>query len=87
MIQNLVINASLPFSLVEHDILKKLVISGFNGCHVLPRKTLMKNITSQHEKLIKTIKERFFKVEFLTTTANCWSIFKRYAIKINKNLL
>lgn len=83
-IQNLVVTASLSFSLVEHDDLKKLVTSEYNFCHVLSSKTLMKNVTSQHEKLIKTMKERFSKVEFLVTTAHCWSIVKKYPIRINK---
>jgi len=82
MIQNLVINASLPFSLVEHEDFKKLVTVGYNGCHVLTRKTLMKNIMVQHENLIQTMKDAFSKVEYLTTTADCWSIFKRCGIKI-----
>ncbi|KAF0686396.1 Uncharacterized protein FWK35_00036877 [Aphis craccivora] len=77
MIQNLVINASLPFSLVEHEDFKKLVTVGYNGCRVLTRKTLMKNIMVQHENLIQTMKDAFSKVEYLTTTADCWSIFKR----------
>ncbi|XP_025202919.1 uncharacterized protein LOC112600006, partial [Melanaphis sacchari] len=61
LIQNLVINAALPFNLVEHEDFKKLVTVGYNGCHVLRRKTLMKNITVQHENLILTMKDTFSK--------------------------
>jgi len=59
MIQNLVINASLPFNLVEHEDFKKVVIVGYNGCHVLTRKTLMKNLMVQHENLIQTMRYIF----------------------------
>lgn len=84
MIQNLIINASLPFNLVEQEDFKKLVTFGYNGRHVLSRKTLVKNITFQHENLIQIMKDAFSRVEFLTTTADCWSIFKRFAIKMLK---
>lgn len=80
MIQNVIINASLPFNLVEQIDFKNLISTGYPGCHVLSRKTLMKNIKLQHQVLVKNMKSLFSKVDYLTTTADCWTIFKRFVI-------
>lgn len=80
MIQNVIINASLPFNLVEQIDFKNLISTGYPGRHVLSRKTLMKNIKLQHQVLVKNMKSLFSKVDYLTTTADCWTIFKRFVI-------
>ncbi|CAI6372627.1 unnamed protein product [Macrosiphum euphorbiae] len=77
MIQNLIINASLPFNLVEQIDFKNLITTGYPNRHVLSRKTLMKNIEAQHQVLLQDMKSIFSKVNYLTTTADCWTIFKR----------
>jgi len=81
MIQNVILNASLPFNLVEQIEFKNLITTGFR--HVLCRKTLMKNIEAQYQVLIQNIKSLFSKISYLTTTADCWTIFKRFVI-LNK---
>ncbi|KAE9521781.1 hypothetical protein AGLY_017832 [Aphis glycines] len=77
MIQNMIINASLPFNLVEQIDFKNLITTGYPNRHVLSRKTLMNNIETQHQVLLQNMKSIFSKVNYLTTTADCWTIFKR----------
>ncbi|CAI6361426.1 unnamed protein product [Macrosiphum euphorbiae] len=73
----MIIDASLPFNLVKQIGFKNLIITGYPNRHVLSRKTLMKNIEAQHQVLLQYIKSIFSKVNYLTTTADCWTIFKR----------
>jgi len=83
MIQNMIINASLPFNLVEQIDFKNLITTGYPNRYVLSRKTLMKNIEAQHQVLLQNMKSIFSKINYLTTTADCWTIFKRFVI-LNK---
>lgn len=81
MILNVIINASLPFNLVERIDFKNLITSGYPNRQVLSRKTLMKNIEVQHQHLLQNMKTIFSNVSYLTTTADCWTIFKRFVLK------
>lgn len=45
----------------------------------------MKNIEAQHQVMLQNMKSIFSKVHYLTTTADCWTIFKRFVI-LNKLL-
>ncbi|KAL4085405.1 hypothetical protein QTP88_027264 [Uroleucon formosanum] len=76
MIQNMIINASLPFNLVEQINFKNLITTGYPNRHVFSRKISMKNIEAQHQVFLQNMKSIFFKVNYLTTTADCWTIFK-----------
>lgn len=80
MIQNVILNASLPFNLLEHIDFKNLITTGYPGRHVLSRKTLMKNIEAQHKVLLQNMKSLFSKISYLTTTADCWTVFKRFVV-------
>lgn len=80
IIQDLIINASLPFNLVSHDNFKDIISKGFPGRNLMCRLTLMKNIEKSFNILFEKLKCKLNSVEHLTTTADAWSIFKRYIL-------
>lgn len=77
MIQKLIINQCLPFSLVESEDFKVLIQEGYPNLKVISRPTLMKRLDSNISTLLKNMKENMSHVIHITTTADCWSIFKR----------
>lgn len=58
MIQKLIINECLPFSLVESDDFKLLVQEGYPTLYVISRPTLMKRLDSNTTKILKNIKKK-----------------------------
>lgn len=78
MIQDLIINATLPFNLVLHENFKDIISKGFPGRNLMCRQTLMKNIDKSFNILFDKLKSKLNSVEHLTTTADAWSTFKRY---------
>lgn len=79
MIQDLIINASLPFSLVSHDNFKDIISKGFPDKKLLCRQTLMKNIDKSFSIMSEKLKSQLALIDHLTTTADAWSTFKRYS--------
>jgi len=77
MIQKLIINQCLPFSLVESDDFKLLVQEGYPTLKVISRPTLMKRLDSNTSEILKNMKKKLSHENHTTTTADCWSIFKR----------
>ncbi|XP_060855581.1 uncharacterized protein LOC132933288 [Metopolophium dirhodum] len=77
MIQDLIINASLPFNIVSHVNFKDIISKGFPGRNLLCRQTLMKNIDKSFNIVFEKLKCKLNSVEHLTTTADAWSTFKR----------
>lgn len=80
MIQDLIINASLPFNLVSHVNFKHIISKGFPGRNIMFCQTLMKNIDKSFNILFEKLKYKLNSVEHLTTTTDAWSTFKRYGI-------
>lgn len=78
MIQKLILNQCLPFSLVESDDFKLLIQEGYPTLKVISRPTLMKRFDSNVVDVLKNLKKEMSVVNHVTTTADCWSIFKRY---------
>ncbi|CAI6375146.1 unnamed protein product [Macrosiphum euphorbiae] len=77
MVQDLIINASLPFNLVSHENFKDIISKGFPGRNLMCRQTLMQNIDKSFNILFDKLKSKLNSVEHLTTTADAWSTFKR----------
>ncbi|KAL5237284.1 hypothetical protein ACI65C_004694 [Semiaphis heraclei] len=77
MIQDLIINASLPFNIVSHVNFKDIISKGFPGRNLLCRQTLMKNIDKSFNIVFEKLKCKLNSVEHLTTSADAWSTFKR----------
>ncbi len=73
MIQKSIINKCLPFSLVESYDFKLLVQEGYPNLKVINRPTLMIRLDSNTIEILKNMSL----VNHITTTADCWSIFKR----------
>lgn len=80
LVLNLIVNATLPFSLVEQNDFKLLCQKGFPNRTLLSRPTLMCRINTAYDQLICNLIKDMSSVEFLTTIADCWSIFKRYTL-------
>lgn len=70
-------NACLPFSIVDHFDFKTLIQKGFPGRTLMSRPTLMKRLNTQFQHHLIRLKEEMTNIEYFTTTADCWSIFKR----------
>ncbi|CAI6370890.1 unnamed protein product [Macrosiphum euphorbiae] len=82
LILNLIVNATLPFSLVEQNDFKLLCQKGFPSRTLLSRPTLMCRLNAAFDHLICNLIKDMSSVKYLTTTADCWSIFKRSYIGI-----
>lgn len=78
MILDLIVNASLPFNLVDHENFKKIINHGFPGKNVLCRQTLMKYINTKYNVVFERLKSKLASVNHITTTVDAWSTFKRY---------
>ena len=57
MIQKLIINKCWPFSLVESDDFKLLVLDGYPTLKVISRPTLMKRFDSNTSEILKNMKK------------------------------
>jgi len=77
MIQKLIINRCLPFSLVEYPEFKSILQIGFPKLNTLSRPTLMKRIDSNTNSMLENLKKELSLVKHISTTADCWSIFKK----------
>lgn len=77
LVQNLIVNVCLPFSLVEQTDFKTLIQKGFPGRTLMSRPTLMKRLDTQFQHHLNCLKKEMANIEYLSTTADCWSIFKR----------
>ena len=81
MIQNLIINRCLPFSLVEAPEFKSILQTGFPKLKILSRPTLMKKIDLNIITMLTNLKKELSLVNHISTTADCWSIFKKLVFK------
>lgn len=70
-------NACLPFNLVEQNDFKTLIQKGFPGRTLMSRPTLMIKLNNQFQRHLNDLKKKLSCVEYVATTADCWSIFKR----------
>lgn len=70
-------NACLPFSLVEQNDFKTLIQKGFPRRTLMSRPTLMIRLNNQFQRHLNDLKKELSCVEYVATTADCWSIFKR----------
>lgn len=77
MILNFIIHGSHPFSLVDQVHFKKIIQKGFIGRSIVTRPTLMKNLNLKFQNHVQNLEHIMAGVDYLTTTADCWSIFKR----------
>lgn len=68
MIQDLIINASLPFNIVSHVNFKDIIFKEFPGRNLMCRQTLMKNIVKSFNIVFEKLKCKFNLVDHLTTT-------------------
>ncbi|XP_029348038.1 uncharacterized protein LOC115034755 [Acyrthosiphon pisum] len=82
MIQKLILNQCLPFSLVESDDFKLLIQEGYPTLKVISRPTLMKRFDNNVVDVLQNLKKEMSLVNHVTTTVDCWSIFKRSYIGI-----
>lgn len=78
MIQKLIINRCLPFSLVEYSEFKSILQTGYPKLKILSRPTLMKRIDSNTISMKKNLKKELSFLKHISTTADCWSIFKKF---------
>jgi len=76
MIQKLIINRCLPFSLVEYSEFKSILQIGFPQLNTLSRPTLTKRIDSNTNSMLENMKKELSLVKHVSITADCWSIFK-----------
>lgn len=77
MILDVIINAHLPFNLVSHESFKTIISKGYPGRTVLCRQTLMKRIDNNYKVAFDKLKNKLNLVEFVSTTADAWSTFKK----------
>jgi len=83
MIQKLIINQCLPFSLVEYPEFKSILQIGYPKLNILSRPTLMKRIDSNAASMLNNLKKELHLVKNISSTADCWSIFKKLEFKKN----
>lgn len=76
MIQKLIINQCLPFSLIESEDFKCLIEEGYPSLKLISRPTLMKRLQSNTLNLLQNMKNEMSSINYITTTADCWSTFK-----------
>lgn len=82
MIIKFIMSATIPFSIVENEDFIELINCGFPNKNVLCRPTLMKKIGEMSKQLVENFKKEMASVEYITTTVDCWSIFKKYIYNI-----
>jgi len=70
-------SATIPFSIVENEDFKHLINCGFSNKNLLSRPTLMKKINQMSEVLVENLKNEMVSIKNITTTVDCWSIFKK----------
>jgi len=70
-------SATIPFSIVENEDFKEIINRGFPKKNFLSRPTLMKKINQMSEVLVDNLKKEMDSIQHITTTVDCWSIFKK----------
>lgn len=77
MVQELVVNANLPFSFVEQRSFRHLMQCGFPGRHVMSRPKLMSEISKDAAETKEVIRKKLGDLQYVSSTADCWSLHKR----------
>jgi len=72
----------MPFSIIENPILKEIIERGFPNKKLMSTPTLIKRIETDYKSLMNQIKIDMSNCFHITTTADAWSIFKKYFIVI-----
>lgn len=71
-----VVGTNSPFSIVEHiDFVNLMKVAG--GLHPLNRKRLMDKLQNSLEIMKEELKNCLGGVQYVSTTADCWTVFKR----------
>lgn len=78
LVVNFIISSSIPFSVVENNDFKDIIKLGFPKKSLMCRSTLMKYINKKSDYIVSNLKETLDSVKYVTTTVDCWSIFKKY---------
>ncbi|XP_042144251.1 uncharacterized protein LOC121832865 isoform X2 [Ixodes scapularis] len=77
MVQELVVNANLPFSLVKQRSFRHLMQCGFPSRHVMCRPKLMSEISKDAAETMEVIRKKLGDLQYVSSTADCWSLHKR----------
>ncbi|XP_040354868.1 uncharacterized protein LOC121045751 [Ixodes scapularis] len=78
LVEDFVINATQPFSVVEEPSFVKLLKATARERNVLTRPMLMTRLKARFDALKDSLRSTFQKLQFVAVTADCWTRFHRY---------
>ena len=82
LVLDLVIQGLLPFKFVELPAFKKLVTTLQPRLHVISRPTVKTRLKCRVTTIKKTLIEIFRKVDYVSTTTDCWSAHRKSFIGV-----
>ena len=82
LVLDLVIQGLLPFKFVELPAFKKLVTTLQPRLHVMSRPTVKTRLKSRVTTMKKSLIEIFRKVDYVSTTTDCWSAHRKSFIGV-----
>ena len=82
LVLDLVIQGLLPFKFVELPAFKKLVTTFQPRLHVISRPTVKTRLKCRVTTIKKTLIEIFRKVDYVSTTTDCWSAHRKSFIGV-----
>ncbi|KAM7300967.1 uncharacterized protein ISCGN_016541 [Ixodes scapularis] len=77
LVEDFVINATQPFSVVEEPSFVKLLKATAPERNVLTRPMLMTRLKARFDALKDSLRSTFQKLQFVAVTADCWTRFHR----------
>ena len=73
LVLNTVTKSMLPFSFVEQPSIKEFITVFQPGVAILSRYSIVKTLEKKHESSKAAVKSAMTSVEFVATTADCWT--------------
>ena len=77
LVLNMVTESMLPFSFVEQLSFKEFIIAGQPGVAISSRYFIVKTLEKKHMSSKAAVKSAMTFVEFVATTADCWTAHRR----------
>ena len=73
LVLNMVMESMLPFSFVEQPSFKEFITACQPGVAIPSRYSIVKTLEKKHESSKAAVKSAMISVEFVATTADCWT--------------
>ena len=87
LVLNMVTESTLPFSFVEQAFLKEFITTCQPKVAIPSRYSIVKTLEKKHESSKATVKSAMASVEFVATTADCWTAHRRCYLDVTVHWL